>query len=452
MSLIVYTGPEHIMSGYKFNGVYWEEILNTAELHQKYFDELYNYYETELFKYHEILDKTTFFNLQIGIKKINSYVSRTNIIKVFQTTYYTKKIEWNMNKDLFVFEDCVYDLKEGSFVEPNPDEYVNRTCGYKYTMEFKDNEYKAARNDILDFVEKITGGIEERDYLIKTYSRGLKQHNELEKAYFIIGTGRNGKGTNNGLMSNALGNYFGYLNIENYTHYKKSIDEPNQNLYDNRYSRILSTSETSDVDSNGKTIKFIIKSFQDLTGNDIINARELGTKNVAYFKAGIPILDVNFMIDFTQKNLDSIRERIDIQETPFTFTSDEKLLKENPAKYKPIDTTLKSKFNSDIYRRAMIDILFEYYQKDVKRPDSVKRRTDAYFNEDTLESWIRENCIESPGNDIRLDDIKECYKRDTEKNMTIKSIKTELLKLNYNVKLSNGYNKLKDYKLKEDDE
>jgi phage/plasmid-associated DNA primase len=371
---------------------------------------------------------------------------------VFQTSFYEKNIEWNKNRDLFVFEDKVYDLKSGGFIQGNPDDYVNMTCGYKYDLLFDNEQLIIARNGILKFVESITGGVDERDYMIKTYSRGLKQLNQCEKAYFIIGSGRNGKGTNSLLNSRALGDYFGTLNMEYYTVHKKSIDEPNQNLYNCRNSRVLSSSETNDEDANGRKVKFIISKFQSLTGNDLINARAIGTQDVAYFHAGVPIIDINFMIDFSKKEIDSIRERIDIQETPFTFTDDDKIINEYPDKYRKVDITLKEKFASDIYRRAMIDLLFEYYGKDVKRPLSVKKRTDAYFADDTLESWINENCIVEGDGEIELSIIQSRSRTDTDKIMTIRAIKEYLTNKKFVVKQKEGINQLRGYAFVKEDE
>jgi hypothetical protein len=452
MPPIVFTGGENEMKGYKFNGVYWEQIMNTAELHKRLFDELYNHYEAELFKCYDYVNPKEYTLFQNGIKKINSYITRINILRVFQTSFYVKNIEWNRNRDLFVFEDMVYDLKSGGFIQGNPDDYVNMTCGYKYDFLFDNEQLIIARNGILKFVESITGGVDERDYMIKTYSRGLKQLNQCEKAYFIIGSGRNGKGTNSLLNSRALGDYFGTLNMEYYTVHKKSIDEPNQNLYNCRNSRVLSSSETNDEDANGRKVKFIISKFQSLTGNDLINARAIGTQDVAYFHAGVPIIDINFMIDFSKKEIDSIRERIDIQETPFTFTDDDKIINEYPDKYRKVDITLKEKFASDIYRRAMIDLLFEYYGKDVKRPLSVKKRTDAYFADDTLESWINENCIVEGDGEIELSIIQSRYRTDTDKIMTIRAIKEYLTNKKFVVKQKEGINQLRGYAFVKEDE
>ena len=112
-----------------------------------------------------------------------------------------------------------------------------------------------------------------------------------------------------------------------------------------------------------------------------------------------------------------------------------------------VDTSLKSEFESDLYRRATIDLLFEYYNKNVVRPDSVKVETDAYFNNDTLISWIISNCEKKEDEIIELNTIKEKYLLDTDKRQTVKQIKDELIKHNYDIKMKDGYYRLKGFKL-----
>ena len=55
-----------------------------------------------------------------------------------------------------------------------------------------------------------------------------------------------------------------------YTTYDKGADTPNQNLYNCRYLRVLSSVKVSDSDSLNKPIKFVSDKFKTISGNDII--------------------------------------------------------------------------------------------------------------------------------------------------------------------------------------
>ena len=62
-------------------------------------------------------------------------------------------------------------------------------------------------------------------------------YNRMQKKtpFFCKGEGRNGKGTLIKPFKNALGNYWGDLNMNYYTTYDKGVDNPNQNLYNSRH-------------------------------------------------------------------------------------------------------------------------------------------------------------------------------------------------------------------------
>ena len=43
-------------------------------------------------------------------------------------------MQWNKNINLLVFEDKVYDLEKGQFVQPDMNDYMNLCTGYKYEI------------------------------------------------------------------------------------------------------------------------------------------------------------------------------------------------------------------------------------------------------------------------------------------------------------------------------
>ena len=158
-----------------------------------------------------------------------------------------------------------------------------------------------------------------------------------------------------------------------YTTHDKGADTPNQNLYNCRDSRVVSSVEVSDIDAENRAVKFVSDKFKTLSGNDTIYARELGTKNSAYFQAGKPFIQTNVMPVFTRLDT-SLKERIVVINFPYTF-------KESPTELnkKPIDNSLKTEFDKEIYQTAMVSLLFEYYKKYMEGglliPESVKSYT-----------------------------------------------------------------------------
>ena len=191
------------------------------------------------------------------------------------------------------------------------------------------------KNNILKIFKSIVKD-DQYSYFMKTISSFLIQNNIEEKAYFWLGKGRNGKGTMTTILRNVFKNYWGELNTEYYTTHKHSADEPNQNLYNCRNARVLNSSEVAVDDKSNSKVKFINDAFNRITGNDIINARKLGKSDVASFKAGKILIQLNDMPEFSKdinKGDVSLRERIIIIQLPYSFVEDEEKLKEEPHIY-----------------------------------------------------------------------------------------------------------------------
>lgn len=223
----------------------------------------------------------------------------------------------------------------------------------------------------------------------------MKQENLEEKAYFLTGRGRNGKGSLTTLLNNVLGNYWGELNIEYYTNYDKGTNYHQQNLFNCRDARVLNTSEISEENEIGRPVKFLKDKFLRITGQDIISARSCGNKEMAYFKAGKILIQTNTLPCFSKMTL-NLRERIIVVSFPYTFTDDDDLIKNqavNNIIYKKKDLSLKEKFDQTNFKNAFIQILFDYYKvyksEGLIVPMSIKHHTESYFDNSTeIQKWF----------------------------------------------------------------
>jgi len=453
---VLFTGKGREPEGYLFNGIYWTPLaLHNAELKQLHFDNLYNYYTEELDSVQTNIDEKTYKNLLNTIKTLNTNKTRENIIKIFKSDNYVEDVEWNKKINLFVFDDCIYDLYKGDFVDAKATDYINLSCGYNYELEDFDN-IETVKEDIIKIFRSIVKNEEEYIYFMKTIASFLIQNNIEEKAYFWLGQGRNGKGTMTTLLRNTLKHYWGELNTEYYTTHKHRADEPNQNLFNCQNSRVLNTSEVAKDDKSNSKVKFINDAFNRITGNDIINARELGTKKVASFKAGKVLIQLNDMPEFSKdinKKDISLRERIVIIQFPYSFIDDEAKIKEEPNIYKPIDRSIKQKFETKEYRRAMIDILFEHYKlytsEGLTIPESVKGYTNSYFGTQSILDWFLKSYKVNDKSKISLDEIQNDYKDEFNINISKSDLKRKLTDEKIEVVAVKGYYYAKGYKREE---
>ena len=443
---VLFTGKGKEPEGYLYNGVYWVDLsLHNAELKQKHFDNLYKFYIEALQKEKDNLEENIYKSLMGQIKTLNTNKTRTNILKIFQADNYVVDVEWNKNKNLFVFENCVYDLEKDAFVPSNPEDYINTSCGYKYD-DSKKEEFEKAKEKLKTFVNNILLETD-KEYVWTLMGSCLKQENQEEKAYFLLGGGRNGKGTLFVPFKNSLGKYWGELNMNYYTTHDKGADCPNQNLYNCRNSRVISSVEVSDSNSQNKAVKFVSDKFKTLSGNDTIYARELGTKNTAYFKAAKAFIQTNVMPEFTKLDT-SLRERIVVINFPYTFKTIPDPNKQNE---KCIDTSLKNEFEKDIYKSAMISLLFEYYKeykKGLVIPPSVMTYTNSYFASESIKGWFENHFNPKLGKDIEIRYLCEMYEQATDKKLTIKKMREELESLELEVRKNQGFYFLKNWEEK----
>lgn len=457
--LIFTTNLKKEVEGYFYNDTYWIELgRNNCLIKRGYFRKLYNFYMCELQKIKDELSEKTYTEYYKKILTLDSAMTRNNIIKVLQDEVFVENVEWNKNKYLFAFNNKIYDLEKGEFIEPNPKQYINFTCGYDYE-EYEESELIKAKKIIHDFIDGILDNLtkgEQKRYLMKLLSSFLVQLNKEEKGYFWLGRGRNGKGTLTNLLISCLGRYFGELQIEYYTTYSKGADAPNQNLFNNYYSRVLNTSEISDEDMNGDTVKIVLDKFLRITGRDMITARGIHSSDTVSYIPGKILIQTNNLPVFTSMK-DNVVERLVIFTFPFTFTDDDKKIDSDPWRYKKVDTKLKDLFSTNIYRIAFIDMLFDcykIYQKEgLKEPECIIKNRDEYIDtSNNFVTWFQEKYqFKEDGENIKLKDIVTMYKYENEvQKYDLEKAKKTLLNIhgyeNY-VKTIKGYVYLKHHVL-----
>jgi len=440
---VIFIGDNEKPDGFMYNGIYWKPIgLHNAELSKEHFDNLYKHYETAL--NNKDLNEKTFNKYKSQINQINFFKTRSNVLKIFKTDNHQFNVKWNLNNNLFVFNNCIYDIEKGDFVDPNPDDYINMCCGYDY---IKPTNYDIIKNKIETFIKSIIAE-SDYEYMMKLCSSFLYQENIQEKGYFWLGSGRNGKGTKTTLLKNAFGNYWGELDMNYYTTIDTKTDAPNQNLYNCRNSRVLNSCEISDVNINNKPVMFIPDKFKKITGRDSIYARELGTKNTAYFSAGTSLIQLNTMPTFPKIDI-ALIERIVVVDFPYSFVdeNDPKLI-EQPLIYKIKDPSLKDLFNSNDYKVVFMNELFMWYKEYKKEfviPDNVKEHTAKYFNNCSIVSFINDTYTFDESEKVLISDIQKLYEDHSDKKMTNKQICNELINNKFDVKRIKGLNYLKNY-------
>ncbi len=67
---------------------------------------------------------------------------RTGAIKDIIAFSTDDKLKFNADIHLFAFENKILDLQNDCFVEPSPDQYISKSCGYNYDDNYDENNIK----------------------------------------------------------------------------------------------------------------------------------------------------------------------------------------------------------------------------------------------------------------------------------------------------------------------
>jgi hypothetical protein len=191
---IITTGQDKHLESYKFNGIYWKPIsLSNAEFYGGYFENLYSFMDQKIRLFKKAItsrddynkdDKKkrkefekaekdrlkAYENKKKAVLKLNAeftevftaqewtepepknyadmvkilatnelhiLVLNTNknimsIVDVILKQSYQSNIEWNKHPYLYVFENCIWDIKLKEKVKPCKEQFMNMSCGYNY--------------------------------------------------------------------------------------------------------------------------------------------------------------------------------------------------------------------------------------------------------------------------------------------------------------------------------
>jgi len=276
--LILYTGKQKDPTGYKFNGVYWEEMsLSNCDLMKDNFDNLEKYLSKKLFMLNDIFKSFNPFDvnsteLYETIKKEIIFLSqlivkcgrcndRCNIIKMFKSECFIDNVEWDEKPYFFVFKNKIFNFETMDWIEPSPSQYIKTTTGY---------DYEEPSNEDIEFITKIIYQIlpskDVRDDYLITLATGMVGF-LIQKFNIASGVGGNGKSVINTFFLKMVGNY-GYK-LSSSVLLQQLKQGPNPELANLHKKRFVLSSEP---DAKQRIKSSIIK---ELTGSNDYNARKL---------------------------------------------------------------------------------------------------------------------------------------------------------------------------------
>lgn len=422
---------------YNYNGTYW--VHDSSKKNTSLLNFISSTYYNYLLKYSIKIKQSLFNKLQSeennDIKEnIKSEISK---LTIFETkinkmcndirqkkdlaedikNYITKfDIELDNNPYLFAFNNKIYDLKQGEFIEPNREDYITISCGYDYD-EYYDKENKKEvqtfLNSIFSDKKEVNGKLERvvnedlMNYYLTILATGLCGE-RMEYLFLCTGKGGNGKSALDGLMMAAVGNY-GYKIPSNLL--LGPIKEgPNPQVANIEKKRFCLGQEPD------KTKRICSSTMKELTGDNNINSRTLQSTKCDVKLWLTLVLECNELPRMDEVN-DAIIRRTRV--IPFTSkfvssetynnTSEEEKIEYNI--FEGNEKFIRDDFKNQ-YKQALLMILFDKfktYYTNKKLPNLPKECITAckgYLGfSDDLFSWFDttyELC------DVEKCDVEKC--------------------------------------------
>ena len=429
---------------YCYNGVYWKPdnkkytILNNFVC-DIYFPDLlneFNIYEKQILKINTSEDIINYLkNTKDYIYNILNFKKREEIIKDMMCILSNDLIKFDNEPYLFAFENKIFDLRLGEFIEPKPEYYISISCGYDYIQDNINNK---------DELNKLLDSIFPQPELKKLYltilSTGLDGLS-LEKFILANAPGGNGKGVINELTQHMLGNYAYVLPSNVLLKELKTGSNPEvANMLNKRF--VIAREPDKNLQFNCATIK-------EITGGAEINARLNHSNDTKILLNNTFILECNEKPKLNEVNDAMSRRIIDI---PFKNRFVDKHIYDTLDEEEKKTTFLINKFYKTIefkeqFKITLFLMLSEYYKeyysnnKELPITDEIMERNNNYLcGSDELFMWFNDKFEKTDNvkDIIKLKDVYELYQNSEYYNNLTKLQKRQNNYKHFNEKLENN--------------
>jgi len=233
-------------------------------------------------------------------EKVSSNSGINNIYSIFKDTAPVNSgIEFNNTKPKYFTWSCgkTYDFESKQFVRLKKEDYVSMTTGYPYVTPKEE--------DVVSLEKLYRQILYEEDIYIPYMSLCATAciGTLLEKIVICTGKGGNGKGVVNELLAKMLGHYF----------YKGTVATLLEPIKDGGANPAIANMHNkrqttfTEPDAGKKLNQATVKT---LTGDNLINARQLYSGNMSVQNQSSIIMECNELPMISGKMDDSIKRRI----------------------------------------------------------------------------------------------------------------------------------------------
>tara|TARA_R100000951_G_scaffold2414_1_gene3799 strand:+ start:1406 stop:4096 length:2691 start_codon:yes stop_codon:yes gene_type:complete len=343
-------------------------------------------------------------------KHLRNVTSRDRLVKDCMRVLENNCVNFDTNEFLLAFTNKIYNLENATWIEPQFNQYISLTTGWKWVNGYK----KSKKADLLKLIDTLFTDKVMRDFYLQVLSTGI--YGKVIQHFFVAkGGGGNGKSLINSLMMTTLGEYAYKLPSSVVSQPIKEGANPAIANMNNKRFTLFQEPE--------KKLHICCSTIKEITGDKEINARTLySTDTVTHLKCSLlgefnelPKLDETtdamdrrlMVIEFTSKFLNHAQ---------YEALSDED--KQNPQIHKANPYYTTDKFQEE-HKQALIEILFDSFKEFKEQnyilipPQKVVDESKKYLMESDAfyDSFWKDNFEPSENEYVKWTDIWECFRK-----------------------------------------
>ena len=198
------------------------------------------------------------------LKKSRSFAGKTNMIR--EAEHYAPILQQNLdrNKAVIGAKNGIIDLKTGELLPHDREAYLTKQCPVIYNPDAPEPKLW------LQFLSDIFGGDPYMlDYIQKCVGYSLTGSTSEQCAFFLFGTGRNGKSTFLEIVRGILGDYATNIQPQTIMVNPKSGNAPSSDIARLKGARLVTSVEPNE---GMRLDEGLLK---QLTGDDVVTARKM---------------------------------------------------------------------------------------------------------------------------------------------------------------------------------
>lgn len=336
------------------------------------------------------------------MKKARNYNSKSALEKEIRHYVPVTPNALDSNKMLLNTPEGIINLKTFEITHNTPDAYFTKSTSISYSKDAKCPLWEKFLDDIFAKNEELI------KYVQKAAGYSLTGATDEQCAFFLYGTGNNGKSTFIDIIRIIFGDYASNIQPETIM-VKNNNSSANSDIARLKGARLVTSVEPNEgVRLNEGLLK-------QLTGDDIVTARKLYGEEFE-FKPEFKLWMATNHRPIIRGTDTGIWRRIHLIPFEVQIPKDK------------VDKKLKEKLleETDGIFRWCIDGLKLYQSEGLKKPAVVEQATADYKNEmDTIGKFLDECTIQSFGNYVKASELYHVYTKWCETNGEYKMTNTK---------------------------